>query len=106
AMVVAPLDLPPVRPGFGEPTLDALLVSEIRYAEEVAPPRSAGHGIQEGEEPADRTPDGEDVAMFPAVDGITTNGIEVVMRKVHNGFSPSGERLHQVCPLCILLAIT
>ncbi len=106
AVVVAPLDPPPVRPGLGEPLLDALLVADIRYAEEVAPSRRAGHGIEEGEKLADRRPDGEDLPVLPAVYGIAADGVEVVMREVHDGLRPSGERLHQVRAPGIRLVIS
>ncbi len=96
AVMVAPFDPPPVRPGLREPLLDARLVTDIRYAEKVAPARRAGHGIQEREELADRRPDGEDAPIFPPVDGIAADGVEVVVREMHNGLRPPGKRLHEV----------
>ena len=96
AVVVAPLDPPPVGAGFREALLDTLLVADIRYAEEVAPAGRAGDGVEEGEELADRSPDGEDVPVLPAVDGIAPGGVEVVVREVHDVLRPPGESLHKI----------
>ena len=88
AVVVPPLDPPPVQASGIEGRHGRVLVPEVRDGEKVATARQGCEPLEEGRKLADRGEDREDVPVPPPVDRVGPDGIEVVVGQVDHADLP------------------